>query len=992
MSTPPGMSRLKTWLFGISMMLMADFLKSNGPCGLAKADEAKKEAMREQSLLLDHTIPSREQPVVFNHIYNINVPLESLCSMQLESSANQLKDESTTQYLEQTADAENKVTFTHKINIPKHACPCPTSSTLQELVNRVEMLEREVSLLRESHTPSCCGDNTATETGRLDYIPHCSGHGNFSLDFCGCVCEEGWTGKNCSEPRCPLDCSAHGLCMDGECVCDGPYTGPDCSGLRCLANCSARGLCMDGKCMCEEGYAGEDCSELQCSNNCSSRGLCVNGTCICGKAYMGEDCGQLRCLSNCSHRGRCSEGICSCYEGYAGEDCSLVAPPKDLHVSDLSDRTIDLEWDGPLVVTEYLITYTPMSPGGLQLELRVPGDWSSATIRELEPGLEYNINVYAVINDMISIPVNARVSTSLSTPEGLRFKSITETTVEVEWEPFSFSLDGWEISFIPKNNEGGVVAQVPSTMTSFNQTGLKPGEEYTVNVVALKEQARSPPASASVSTLIDSPTQILARDVSDTVAFVEWTPPRAKVDHIVLRYGLVSGEGGKTTFRLQPTLSQYSLQALRPGSQYEVSVSGVEAGLESESVSTFFVTEIDAPKNLRVAFRGSSSLELEWDNSEAEVESYKVVYSTLAGDQYQELIVPKNTGLTTKVVLAGLVPGTEYGIGISAIVDNKQSAPATMNARTELDSPLALTVTASTDTSISLLWTKVTGPIDHYRVIYTPASGQASEVTVSQDVSVFTLTDLEPGTEYTVSVIAERGRQQSIAATVDAFTGFRPIAELHFSDVTSSSVNVSWAAPAPPADLYILNYNPKEHGETLQVMLDGPMTHTTLSDLQPSTEYIVTLVTVQGTVTSEPVVGSVTTGIDSPKELSVANITEDSVTISWMPPVSPFDHYKVSYESAEAGSRVGYVEIGHNLTKYTLTSLQPAMEYEINLNSVLGEQESELISSTIQTAMDSPMGLTVSDITSTEALLQWNPPLASVDSYVVVVTHYQGKG
>lgn len=51
-----------------------------------------------------------------------------------------------------------------------------------------------------------------------------------------------------------------------------------------------------------------------------------------------------------------------------------------------------------------------------------------------------------------------------------------------------------------QNNEGGVIAQLPSDVTSFNQTGLKPGEEYIVNVVALKEQVRSPPTSASVST------------------------------------------------------------------------------------------------------------------------------------------------------------------------------------------------------------------------------------------------------------------------------------------------------------------------------------------------------------------------------------------------------------------------------------------------------------------------------------------------------------
>lgn len=38
----------------------------------------------------------------------------------------------------------------------------------------------------------------------------------------------------------------------------------------------------------------------------------------------------------------------------------------------------------------------------------------------------------------------------VSTPQGLQFKTITETTVEVQWEPFSFPFDGWEISFIPK--------------------------------------------------------------------------------------------------------------------------------------------------------------------------------------------------------------------------------------------------------------------------------------------------------------------------------------------------------------------------------------------------------------------------------------------------------------------------------------------------------------------------------------------------------------
>ncbi|XP_029474698.1 tenascin-R [Rhinatrema bivittatum] len=983
---------LRNMFIGVNLLLLWSVLIPL-QCQVEVSTEPVKVQMEDGEGNFDnYSIPIKGQLTVFNQVYNINVPLDSICSTEVETPSVQVtssEQEKVTEYSEQTSDSKSRVIFTHRINIPKQACMCSVlPHTIQEMLTRIEMLERELSVLRNQCDTNCCQESTAT--GRLDYIPHCSGHGNFSLETCGCICSEGWGGKNCSEPHCPMACSGRGICMEGECVCDADYSGDDCSEIRCLTDCTSHGLCMDGECVCEEAYTGEDCSDLRCPNDCSGKGRCANGTCVCLEGYVGEDCGQLRCLNACSGRGVCQQGVCSCEEGYMDQDCSAVAPPKDLRMVGVSDRSVDLEWDGSMAVTEYVIAYQPMIPGILQLQQRVPGDWSAATIKELEPGLTYNISVYSVINNIISIPVSAKVTTHLSAPLGLQFKAVTETTVEVQWDPFSFFFDGWEISFVPKNNEGGAIAQLPSSVTSFNQTGLKPGEEYTVTVVALKDQARSPPISASVSTVIDGPTQIQVRDVSDTVAFVQWIPPRAKVDFILLNYGLVNGEGGKTSFRLQPPLSQYSMQALRPGSHYEVSVTGARGSTLSNSATTHFSTEIDAPKNLHVVSRGSSSLELEWDNSEAEVQAYKVVYSTLAGDQYHALLVVKNAGLTTRTTLTDLVPGTEYGIGISGFMEKQQSVPATMNARTELDSPRNLMVTASTDTSISLLWTKVKGPIDHYRVSFTPASGMASEVTVSKDMSTFNLSNLEPGTEYTISVIAERGRQQSSETTVDAFTGFRPVTQLHFSHVTSSSVNVSWSEPSPPVDLFILNYNARDHGETLQVTLDASRRHTTLSGLQSSTEYIVTLVAVHGMVTSEPVVASITTGIDPPRDISISNVTEDSLTVFWSPPITSFDHYRLSYQSAEG--RVDSILISSNLTEYTLSHLTPATEYDINLNSMRGREASEQISSIVQTAMDNPTSLTAFDITPTEARLRWNPPLAKVENYIIILTHYPIAG
>lgn len=91
--------------------------------------------------------------------------------------------------------------------------------------------------------------------------------------------------------------------------------------------------------------------------------------------------------------------------------------------------------------------------------------------------------------------------------------------------------------------------------------------------------------------------------------------------------------------------------------------------------------------------------------------------------------------------------------------------------------------------------------------------------------------------------------------------GFRPISHLHFSHVTSSSVNITWSDPSPPADRLLLNYSPRdEEDEMTEVSLDATKRHAVLMGLQPATEYIVNLVAVHGTVTSEPIVGSITTG------------------------------------------------------------------------------------------------------------------------------------
>ncbi|XP_045021100.1 tenascin isoform X6 [Bubalus bubalis] len=820
--------------------------------------------------------------------------------------------------------------------------------------------------------------------------PHdCHQHGRCVNGMC--VCDDAYTGEDCRELRCPGDCSQRGRCVDGRCVCEDGFAGPDCADLACPGNCHGRGRCVDGQCVCLEGFTGPDCAQRRCPGDCHGQGRCVDGQCVCHEGFTGPDCAQRSCPNDCSNWGQCVSGRCICNEGYTGEDCSQVSPPKDLIVTEVTEETVNLAWDNEMRVTEYLIVYTPTHEDGLEMQFRVPGDQTSATIRELEPGVEYFIRVFAILENKKSIPVSARVATYLPTPEGLKFKSIKETSVEVEWDPLDIAFETWEVIFrnMNKDDEEEITKSLRRPETTYRQTGLAPGQEYEISLHIVKNNTRGPGLKRVTTTRLDAPSQIEVKDVTDTTALITWSKPLAEIDSIELTYGIKDVPGDRTSIDLTHEENQYSIGNLKPDTEYEVALISRRADMSSNPAKETFTTGLDAPRNLRRISQTDNSITLEWRNVKAAADSYRIKYAPISGGDHAEVEVPRSQHTTTRTTLTGLRPGTEYGIGVSAVKGDKESDPATINAATELDTPKDLRVSDPTETSLTLIWRTPVAKFDRYRLNYSLPSGQPKEVQLTRDTTSYVLKGLEPGQEYSILLTAEKGRHKSKPARVQATTDYAPeLGNLTVTEAGWDGLRLNWTAADQAFEHFVIQVQEANGVEAAQnLTVPGNLRTVDVPGLKAATPYRVTIHGVMRDYRT-PVLSAEASTAGEPElgNLSVSDITSESFNLSWTATDGAFETFTVEIiDSNRFLETMEYNISGAERTAH-ISGLRPGNDFIIYLSGLAPSMKTKTISTTATTVAEPLLShLTVSHVTSGSVAISWKAQESAFDSFLVEV-------
>ncbi|XP_049724483.1 tenascin-N isoform X3 [Elephas maximus indicus] len=886
---------------------------------------------------------NKEQQVTVSHTYKIDVPKSAL--VQVEADPQPLGDDGASLLAPEEAEEEQNIVFRHNIRLQTPQKDCELASRVQDLLARVKKLEEEMVEMKEQCSiQRCCQDLSR----------HCSGHGTFSPVTCSCRCEQGWEGAECERPSCPGACSGHGRCVDGRCLCDEPYVGADCAYPACPENCSGHGVCVRGVCQCHEDYTSEDCSERRCPGDCSGHGFC-------------------------------DAGECYCEEGFTGLDCAQVVSPQGLQLLRSTEDSLLVSWEPPGDVDHYLLSYYPMGKELSVKQIQVPKEQNSYEIHGLMPGTKYLVSLRNVKKEVSSSPQHLLASTDLAVVGTAWVTDETENSLDVEWENPPTEVDYYKLRYGPLTGQEVAEVTVPKSSdpkSRYDITGLHPGTEYKITVVPMKGELEGKPILLNGRTEIDGPTNVVTNRVTEDTAAVSWDPVQAVIDKYVVRYTSPDGEAKEMV--VHKDQSSTMLTGLKPGEAYEVHVWAERGNQESKKGNTKALTEIDSPKNLVMDQVTENTVTISWDPVQAAIDKYVVRYISEDGET-KEVPVGKDQSSTE---LTSLRPGIEYKVYVWAQKGSQESKKADTKAPTEIDSPQNLVMDQVTENTATISWDPVQAAIDKYLVRYISADGETKEVPVGKDQSSTELIGLRPGMEYQVYVWAQKGSQESKKADTKAPTDIDSPKNLVTDQVTENTATVSWDPVQAVIDRYMVRYTSAD-GETKEVPVGKDQSSTVLTDLRPGVEYMVNVWAQKGSQESKKVNTKAPTDIDSPKNLVMDRVTENTATVSWNPVQAVIDRYIVQYTSADGETKE--VPVGKDQSSMVLTGLRPGVEYNVYVWAQKGSRESKKADTKAPTDIDSPKNLVTDRVTENTATVSWDPVQAVIDKYMVRYTSADGE-
>ncbi|XP_059366111.1 tenascin isoform X3 [Carassius carassius] len=831
---------------------------------------------------------------------------------------------------------DSPLVLTHQIRlVPGSGSACGQCKLdFAALHERIERLEKEVSDLREKcgGPEGCCSSQQSkgvvctTIRPTIDECPDdCSDQGR-CVDG-KCVCFPGFSGPDCSVADCPDDCSSRGRCVNGQCVCDPGFTGPDCSSSTCTDNCNDRGHCVNGRCVCDRGFTGSDCRTQSCPDNCNNRGRCVNGQCVCDSGFTGQDCSEMSCPGKCNGRGRCVNGECVCDSGFTGQDCSEMSCPGKCNGRGRcvnGECVCDPGFSGPDCSVEtcpedcndrgQCVNGKCVCKSGFKgpncSSRSCPGDCS---------------------NHGRCVDGRCVCDSGFTGPDCLSKPCPNDCNNKGR------CVDGKCVCDV------GFSGQDCSTKTCPNKCSNK-GRCVRGRCVCRRgfsgpdcSKCQTGFTGENCDTALAGVSGISTRDITESSVTLSWTQPAVEYDTYHISFSSRAKTVQKISSKISGRLSTYTQIGLAAGQEYTVSITGEKDGIFGTESTAEFTTLISGPKDLQVVKTTTTSVIVQWEKAQGEIDRYVLSIAPNQTDGSSRLPEMYLLPETDSAQINSLEPGRLYDISLVTEKDSLRSLPATVHATPGPEPPSNLAFSDVTDSSFMVSWTKPKSKVSGFKITYTHVQeGEPISVSVDSETLQLALSRMSPGSTYEVHVMSVLGQDESDSIQDTVTTLPDPPTDLRAINVTDSKALLLWRPALAAVDHYVIVYSSEEApGSGRTVRVSGNAAEEQLQVLQSSTRYRVSVQSQLADLSSSRATTAFTTSrgkkMDGPRDLKASQVTPRTALLSWKLPVSTISSYKLSYHTD--GQDIQEENLGPMVKEFKLTRLYPSSTYTAHLQA-----------------------------------------------------------
>ncbi|KAK3551288.1 hypothetical protein QTP70_013945 [Hemibagrus guttatus] len=242
--------------------------------------------------------------------------------------------------------------------------------------------------------------------------------------------------------------------------------------------------------------------------------------------------------------------------------------------------------------------------------------------------------------------------------------------------------------------------------------------------------------------------------------------------------------------------------------------------------------------------------------------------------------------------------------------------------------------------------------------------------------------NLRPQRKYSVSLFSSGPHVRSKVHRLFVSTGPEPPSELLFSNITETSLILSWTKPKSTVTGFKVTYTNSANGVTGSMSVDSQLSHVLISKLSVGSRYEISVRSVMGATESEATTASVVTVPDSPTDLQAVNITDSKALLVWKPAQAKVDHYILTYGSTRSPNVTVTVMLSGTSVQHQLRGLHRSTLYAVKIISQINSLQSGSVSTTFTTKSGVKLQLvTPNEVTWNSAVISWKSTHLSFRSY-----------